>query len=138
MSRLILFAFLLQASTLLAQTDGLTYQAVIIDPNPQEVPGNDISGNVLSGGDVWMRFSIYHDNQTEYQELHFTTTDDYGLVNLVIGSGDPTNMGILDWEEIDWDGTPRQLGVEIAFTEGEYEDFGEEELYFIPYAYRRC
>ena len=30
-----------------AQTDGLNYQAVIIDPDPEEIPGIDVTGNIL-------------------------------------------------------------------------------------------
>lgn len=137
MIRLFTFLLALASLTAAAQTDGLTYQAVIIDPNPQEIPGVDLTGNVLSEGEVQLRFSILHDGSVEYQELHQVQTDRYGMVNVVIGAGESTGAGEVAWNEIDWDGTPRQLGVEIAFTEDDYEDFGQEELYFIPYAYHR-
>jgi hypothetical protein len=39
---------------------GLSYQAVILDPNAIEVPGQDISGQPFVNGDVWMKFSIYN------------------------------------------------------------------------------
>ena len=35
-----------------AQTDGLNYQAVIIDPNPEEIPGIDVTGNILPNKEI--------------------------------------------------------------------------------------
>ena len=39
----------------LAQTDGLNYQAVIIDPNPEEIPGIDVVGNILPNKEINIR-----------------------------------------------------------------------------------
>jgi hypothetical protein len=36
---------------LFGQSQGISYQAVIIDKTPQEIPGVDISGNILP---YWM------------------------------------------------------------------------------------
>lgn len=127
----------LVATALVGQTDGLTYQAVIIDNNPQEIPGVDITGNVLSEGEVWLRFTIINQGATEYQEVHQTTTDRYGMVSLVIGGGEMLSSSPLLFTEIDWNGTPRQLAVELAFAPDEFDAFTVEELYFVPYAYHR-
>ena len=56
-----------------AQTDGLNYQAVIIDPNPEEIPGIDVSGNILPNKEIKVRFTIFGtSDNTEYQEIHTT------------------------------------------------------------------
>jgi hypothetical protein len=72
-----------------SQTKGISYQAVIIDPNPIQIPGSDISAQPYVSKDVWIRFGIYAGTTLQYEELHKTKTDEYGLVNLVIGAGVP-------------------------------------------------
>ncbi len=123
-----------------AQTDGISYQAVIIDPVIQELPGVDISGNILPNRQVALRFTFYDSNNTiEYQEVHVTTTDQFGMVNLMIGRGEATIEGTGDFTLLDWDGTPKDLQVDINFA-GETTDFesmSRQELTFVPYAYHR-
>ena len=51
----------------LAQTDGLNYQAVIIDPDPEEIPGIDVTGNIFSRRNFfkiinWSYFNCNHSN----------------------------------------------------------------------------
>ena len=71
-----------------AQTDGINYQAVIIDPNPEEIPGIDITGNILPNKEINVRFTISDvSGNSEFQEIHTTSTDEYGMINLVIGKG---------------------------------------------------
>ncbi|MFM6913363.1 MAG: hypothetical protein ACKOUQ_00465, partial [Aquirufa sp.] len=65
---------------------GLSYQAVILDPAKIEIPGQDISSQPLVNGDVWLKFSIYNGSTLQFEEVHKTKTDNYGLVNLLIGS----------------------------------------------------
>ena len=118
----------------LAQTDGLNYQAVIIDPNPEEIPGIDVVGNILPNKEINIRFTIYGaTGNTEYQEIHSTTTDEYGMINLVIGKG---NSVTGRFTEIYWDGSTKNLKVEINL-DGTYSDLSDQELLFIPYAYHR-
>ena len=49
---------LLLTFNIYAQTDGISYQAVIIDPNEKELPGVNAQGNILPDAPVTMRFSI--------------------------------------------------------------------------------
>ncbi|CAN0603437.1 unnamed protein product, partial [Ectocarpus sp. 12 AP-2014] len=69
-----------------AQTEGITYQAVLVDNNPNEIPGVDVPSNNIPNKDISVQFSILDalDN-LEYQETHDTQTDDYGTINLMIG-----------------------------------------------------
>ena len=77
------------ATALQAQIDGISYQAVIIDNNPQEIPGVDIPANNLPNAALDVKFTILnHTGATEYQEIHNTETDPYGMINLMIGQGD--------------------------------------------------
>ena len=117
-----------------AQTDGLNYQAVIIDPDPEEIPGIDVTGNILPNKEINVRFTIYgNSGNTEYQEIHTTKTDEYGMINLVIGKG---NSVAGKFTEIYWDGSTKNLKVEINL-DGTYSDLSDQELLFMPYAYHR-
>jgi len=126
---------------LFGQSQGISYQAVIIDQNPLEVPGEDISGNILPNHDLMVRFTILDAAGTiEYKEEHSTITDEYGMINLIIGKG--TAMATspkTSFPEIDWDGSPKALKVDISFsaTDVFFTDFGYEELTFVPYAYHK-
>ena len=118
----------------LAQTDGLNYQAVIIDPDPEEIPGIDVTGNILPNKEINVRFTISGSTGiTEYQEVHTTKTDEYGMINLVIGKG---NSVTGKFTEIYWDGSTKNLKVEINL-DGTYSDLSDQELLFVPYAYHR-
>ncbi|MFA9198432.1 MAG: hypothetical protein ACEQSO_03180, partial [Aquirufa sp.] len=109
---------------------GLSYQAVILDPNKIEVPGQDISGQPLVNGDVWMKFSIYNGSTLQFEEVHKTKTDNYGLVNLLIGS---VSSG--SFNSLVWDGSQKSLQVYASFDQGgSYTKISEQKLNYNPYA----
>lgn len=123
-----------------SQSQGITYQAVILDKNAEEIPGKDIEGNVLPNQPLHVRFTILDSTGTiEYQEEHKTVTDAYGMINLVIGWGTPTSSSPITFSEIDWNGTPKDLKVDISIGDGDvfYMDFSYQALTFVPYAYHR-
>lgn len=117
-----------------AQTDGITYQAVIIGPDALELPGIDSEGNYLPNATIAIRFTIYDSgNQVEFQEVQITNTDEFGRINLLIGDAEHDYF-----KEISWDGTPKDLKVEIDFTAGSnFEEMSRERLTFLPYAFHR-
>ncbi len=122
------------------QTHGISYQAVIIDENGQEIPGIDIQGNVLPDHPLTVRFTIFNElGAVDYQEDHTTRTDKYGMIYLTIGRGVPTPASPDVFEEISWDGTGKDLRVEIRLGEsgGDFIEFSEQEFYFVPYAFHR-
>ena len=61
MKKLVLLAIVLLASIQIsAQTDGMSYQAVILNPKAQEIPGADVSGNVLPNKSLFIfKFVIF-------------------------------------------------------------------------------
>ena len=120
---------------LFAQTEGISYQAVIIGPNGQEIPGMNAQGNILPKAKVAIRFTILDaSNGVEYKEVQTTNTDQYGRINLMIGKVDPDGFAL-----ISWDGTTKNLKVEIDFSGGgsSYVDMSRQELNFVPYSYHR-
>lgn len=121
-----------------AQTDGINYQAVIIDNNPQEIPGVDVPSNNLPNKPLEVRFTILEDGNTiVYQETHQTETDPFGMINLMIGQGSITGASPAVFEQIYWD-NPKQLRVEIDLFDGNgFVVFSNQNLTYIPYVRHR-
>jgi len=127
-----LFLFLILKS--FAQTDGISYQAVIIAPDVLELPGVDSEGNYLPNATVLVKFTIFDSgNAVEFDEVQTATTDEFGRINLIIGAVEHD-----EFEAIEWDGTGKDLQVEIDFQNGDgFADMSREILTFVPYAYHR-
>ena len=129
----LLFFFI--TGILFAQTDGISYQAVIIGPDKQELPGVDAEGNIFPDAAIAVRFTILDEtNNVEYQEVQTTNTDAFGRINLLIGSVNPD-----EFMKISWDGSNKDLKVEIDFSGAgsNFLDMSREQLTFVPYAYHR-
>jgi Repeat of unknown function (DUF5907) len=108
---------------------GLSYQAVILDPTAIEVPGQDITGQPLVNGDVWMKFSIYNGSTLQFEEVQKTKTDGYGLVNLMIGSVSSASFNALVW-----DASQKTLQVYVSFNQGgSYTKVSDQKLTYSPY-----
>ena len=129
----------------LGQQKGLNYQAVILDPNTIEIPGQVIAGQPLAKGKVWVRFTLISQAGIDYEEVQQTTTDDFGLINLTIGSGNSTaslgadaSSGIARYSQFDsilWDEKLKRLKVSVNFTgSGNYTEVSNQQLTFTPYA----
>ncbi|MBX2826814.1 MAG: autotransporter adhesin family protein [Flavobacteriaceae bacterium] len=135
MKKLLLIMAIACAFTLQAQTDGINYQAVIINPDAQQIPGPDVNGTVLAETEVALRFTVLNeDGSVVYQEVIETITDPYGMVNVFIGSGAASSVS--NFNEINWDGTPRNLAVELDMGRG-FVFLSLEKLTFTPQAYHR-
>ena len=67
---------IISISDLSGQSHGITYQAVIIDTDAQEIPGADITGNFLPNKALIIRFTIQSGTQVvAYQETQATPKD---------------------------------------------------------------
>ena len=126
MKNLITVCFACLQVLLFAQApEGVNYQAVI----------RNNSGDVLSNNNVGLQISLYQNTAggtLVYQESFQTTTDNFGLVNLVIGQG--LNISG-SFENVDWSNGP--FFIEIAADENggaNYEIIGSQELMSVPYA----
>jgi hypothetical protein len=115
----------------MAQTPGFSYQAVILNPDVQSLPGNNVEQGLLSESDISIRFTIENEFGTEYQETHTTKTDAYGMVNLMVGQGMAT---IGNFTEVAWVGAEKYLKVEIDFTASgaSYESLDRQALTYLP------
>ncbi len=114
------------AITVIAQApQAFKYQAVV----------RDNTGEIIASQEVSFRISI-HDETTAgaivYQETHQETTNEFGLVNLEIGNGEPESCF---WSDIDWSTGDKFLEVELDPDGGSaYISMGTTQLLAVPYA----
>jgi hypothetical protein len=104
--------FLLTSTILLGQTPGFNYQALILNNEEIQIPGTDVSENNIPLGleDITLRFTITNESGIEYIEEHTITTDENGMVSIIVGEGTPINFTFSD---INWDGKLKYLNVEL-------------------------
>ena len=124
-----LLAFSLSVVSLVivqAQTpEGMNYQAVVRDASGLAIP-NQIIG---------LRATILAQPSTTvvFQESHTVNTNDFGLMNLVIGGG-TISQGSLS--SIDWGNGTYWLQTETDVTGGtNYTLLGSQQLMTVPYAF---
>lgn len=116
-----------------SQTKGISYQAVIIDPNPIQIPGSDVTAQPYVSKDLWIRFGIYAGTTLQYEELHKTKTDEFGLVNLVIGAGVNTGRAGT-FTSLSWDGVTKNIITNVSFDQGgRYAEVSNQKLSYVPY-----
>lgn len=93
------------------------------------------TGEPITTQTVSFRFSIIKsivEGSIIYEEKHIITTNQFGLVNLAIGSG-TNKVGSLS--NIDWGSDNYFLKIEIDITGGNsYTDMGTTQLLSVPYA----
>ncbi|MBN2350853.1 MAG: hypothetical protein JXJ22_18595 [Bacteroidales bacterium] len=107
---------------------GLNYQAVARDYNGQEKRNEQIT--------VW--FTIISGDaggEVQWRENHTTSTNEFGLFNLVIGQGTRESGEAESFSEIHWGLSPHFLKVEIDFDD-QYGvmNMGTTQLLSVPYA----
>ena len=124
-------ALLLTCSLLGYAQKGISYQAVILDPKPIEIPGQDITGQPFVNGEVSLKFKLFSSTFVqEFEEVHVAKTDAYGLVNVLIGS---QNAGA--FSALVWDLNPRSMQVWVSFDNGgTYTKVSEQVLTYSPYS----
>jgi hypothetical protein len=124
-------ALLLTCSLLGYAQKGISYQAIILDPKPIEIPGQDITGQPFVNGQVSLKFKLFSSTFVqEFEEVHTTQTDAYGTVNVLIGSQNPGAFSSLVW-----DLNPRNMQVWVSFDQGgTYTKVSEQVLTYTPYA----
>ncbi len=96
-----------------AQTAGINYQALILNSEEIQIPGADVEKHQIALGleDVSFRFSITNEAfQDLYIEEQTTTTDENGMVSLIVGDGTPL---FSTFDALVWNGNLKYLNVEI-------------------------
>lgn len=117
--------------------NGITYQALILNPNSEELPGVDNSRLPLVNQNVTLEFKILNAKfLLDYQETINTQTDAYGMVNVVIGTGTRKAGIATQFSGINWDGSAKTLIVSLD-PSGESTHFIEisnQPFTYVPFA----
>ena len=120
---IVAFALALTASAATAQPDGFNYQAVV----------RNAQGELVSSSDVQLRFTLADDYGTIlYQETQKNTTNAYGVVSVVVGTGTPLSGSFAN---IDW--TKGSISMKTEFDPNggtNYAVIGTTQLQAVPYA----
>ena len=116
MKKIYFILLFLTASFIQAQ-NGITYQAVILNPKTVQIPGADNSRSPLANKLICLQFKIVSATKVvEYQEQAIVKTDEYGMVNLIIGTANKTGGTASNFASIIWDGKAKNLVVELDTT----------------------
>ena len=92
------------------QSQGISYQAVIYSPDVVKVPGQDNMMAPLTNQDICMRFNFFDTSSSlEYQETVNISTDEFGMVNFVVGKSNQTNGYANNFNDIVWDGSAKNF-----------------------------
>ena len=137
MKKTLLFLAFILSTFSFAQTNGITYQAVIYSANGESVPGINNANAPLANRKICLEFSIVDDfSQTEYQEKIIVTTDDYGMVNLIIGTGIQTGGYANSFESIVWNSAKKYLKVSLDQSGNcsVFEEISNQVLTYVPFA----
>ena len=117
--------FVLTSSLCAKPPNAFQYQAVVRDDQFRLIKGQEVS----------FRFSILEGNiegDIIYQETQSDTTNQAGMVNLKIGSGDVVQG---KFREISWGENTHFLKVEFDPSAGNnYHHMGTNQLLSVPYA----
>ena len=137
MKRLFLLLLLI-SSYCFSQSSGITYQAVIYNPNGEELPGVDNPYAPLVNQSICLQFGILDaDGTIEYQEQTQVTTDAFGMVNLLIGTSTQTGGFAQGFTGIEWSADAKFLKVDLD-TRGNcvsFEELSNQPFTYVPFAY---
>ncbi len=126
--------------SLYAQNKGMNYQAVILDPDPIEIPGANLGGQPLASKKICIKFNFSSSKGVlEYSESQQTVSDEFGLINVVIGNG--MNKSIINsaaltsFSQLNWDENQKTLAVYVSLDDClTYKLVGTQPLTYAPYA----
>ena len=141
----LLFFTLFATFSLFGQNrNGISYQALIASPVNENgisisLPGKDQQLISYRNREVCLRFSFLDSSgNIEYIETQQASTDIYGMVNLVIGTGTP-DAGY-SWDNIAWTAESKSLIVDVDYgTKGNvscdnFVRLSIQELTAVPFA----
>jgi hypothetical protein len=138
MKKLILLIVLCLGAKSFAQTNGITYQAVILNPSGEQLPGVNNTNAPMVDKNICMQFQFIDAfAKLEYQETIQTKTDSFGMVNLVIGSGKQTAGYAASFQSIEWNALKKSMIVSIN-TSGSCSSFTEisnQPFTAVPFAF---
>ncbi|WP_295654261.1 hypothetical protein [uncultured Mucilaginibacter sp.] len=109
--------------TAMAQSTAFKYQAI----------ARSVNGGLLTNTPLNIRLSIRTGTPggtVEYQETQSTTTDQFGLFSIEVGSGTPT---VGTFANVNWTSAQKYIQTEVDLGSG-YVVMGVSKLLSVPYA----
>ncbi len=103
---------------------GFNYQCIIRDNN----------NAVIANQTVTLLFSIRSgapNGPVGYSEKQTSSTNEFGLINLVVGQGTPLQNTFAD---VNWGGGPKYLTISLEVSPSVFESIGDAQLMSVPYA----
>ena len=103
---------------------GFNYQSVV----------RNSDGTAYTDQTVTLLFSIRSgaaNGPISYSERHITNTNEFGLVNLVVGQGEPLEG---TFQAINWGGGPKYLTTLVETAPNVFSELGSTQLMSVPYA----
>ncbi len=103
---------------------GFNYQAVLRDASDNIIANQEITLELsiedAAGSDIWI-------------ETHTVTTNQFGLVSLVVGQGTRTGGSATGFSDIDWGSGTKKLHTVITYNSQDI-DMGSSDIWSIPYS----
>ena len=93
---------------------------------------------VLAEKDICLRFSISDANSSiEYQEVQKVKTDEFGMVNLIVGDGDQVSGYAANFDAIIWNSSNKYLKVEIDASGNctNFIEISNQKFASVPFAF---
>ncbi|MDB9995300.1 hypothetical protein OAD95_04095 [Flavobacteriaceae bacterium] len=131
------FFVLLSFSLFSQQRTGISYQALILNPSGEQLPGYNNQNAPLVNTDICIEFLIIDENSsTEYSETQSVKTDKYGMVNLSIGNGSFAGGYSGGWSGIVWSEKSKKLKVNLDTTGAcsSFIEISNQDLTAVPFA----
>jgi hypothetical protein len=120
-----------------APPQGINYQAMVYVPYGNQQVGVNSAGQIPANTkQVVVKFTITegYNGPLQYEETITDTTDQYGLLNTVIGTGTPTSNSPGLFNQIDWSLGDPHLRVSITLTQYNSTVSSYQKLWSVPYA----
>jgi hypothetical protein len=120
-----------------APPQGINYQAMVYVPYGNQQVGVNSAGQIPANTkQVLVKFTLEEGNNGPviYEETHIDTTDQYGLLNTVIGTGTPSSNSPGLFNQINWSLGDPYLRVSITLTQYNSTVSSYQKLWSVPYA----
>ena len=133
----VVLLLILTTSLIYGQSKGIAYQALIFKPDAKIYPGVSPSNSPLVDTQVCLRFTFIDAlKNVEYQEIIKVRTDNYGLVNTTIGTGQQTDGYVASFDQIIWNSTQKRLMVELDVNGSctSFDIISNEPFSTVPFA----
>jgi hypothetical protein len=131
------FVFAIALTAQQAPPQGINYQAMVYVPYGNQQVGVNSAGQIPANTkQVLVKFNLEEGNNGPviYEETHIDTTDQYGLLNSVIGTGTPTSNSPGLFNQIDWSLGNPYLRVSITLIQYNSTVTSYQKLWSVPYA----